>query len=80
MEAQVKADPLPFLQRAADEMGALHRVLVEVETALNDTNWVFGDATAFNVPVDHYKAGTARVKKARDVLAQWMSGKKPHST
>lgn len=73
-EACVKADPLPFIKRAQHQMLELHKVLVAVDDALNDTNWVFDDAAAMNVPCDFYKADTARVRKARDTLAKWMSG------
>ena len=72
--ACMKADPLHFLMRAHAQMSELHNVLVAVDDALNDTNWVFDDAAAMNVPCDSYKADTERVRKARDALAKWMSG------
>lgn len=75
MQAEVRADPLPFLQRAAREMGALHQVLMEIETALNDTNWVFDQAAAANIPPDLYKADHARLTKARAALTRWMTGR-----
>lgn len=75
MEAEVRADPLPFLRRAVKEMAALHKVLIDVETALNDTNWVWDEAAKINMPADLYQADTARVGKAREVLSRWMSGR-----
>lgn len=73
-EAQIIADPLPWLKKASDRMTELQQTLLDVETALCDDNWVYDDATKLGIPVDCYKADTDRIAKARAILSRYING------
>lgn len=75
--AQVIADPLPFLQKAHDQMLRMHQTLLAVEDALNDMNYTYDEAVALNVPPDYYKDAVSRVDKARAVLRTYINGDTP---
>lgn len=69
--AMIRADPIPAIEDAHKRMAHLHQVLLDVEAAINDTNYVFDVAAEFNVPIDHFKSDHLRLEKARAVLYKY---------
>ena len=75
-EAQIKANPIPYLQKAYEELAAARECFEKIEYALSP-DIIFDIADDSNIkPTNINAEAYIRCEKAKEVIREYMEGKK----
>lgn len=75
-EAQIKSNPIPYLEKAYEELAAARECFEKIEYALSP-DIVFDVADGLNIkPTNINGEALIRCEKAKGVIREYMEGKK----